>query len=374
MAGGFEDGGEVKRSLLLLALFAVAGALGSVYWRSLRPELPPPPTQVELQTLLERRDALQKRLTEVVAANGEKSLATAPRGGVMIGVPTSFTRSILDQIVTGLFGEVTLTLKNLKVHKEGEVRVNTLFGRKQTMGKYVLDVKIHEVQGILRPGKPKVVFGRDRVALSLPVRLAEGQGNADLRLRWDSQGLAAKLACGDVDVTKAVTGGVIPQDYTLAGAFKIARAGSAITLLPDFPEDLRVRIRVDPSEQAWRAVEEVVKDQRAVCEAALNKIDIKEVLGNVLGKGFNVRIPHKLIKPIRLPAGLKQSLDIQGIKLALKLKLTGLLVSEKRIWYGADIGFEKSGRLPDVSPSPSPAPAASPAAKRYPQGRPPREP
>ncbi len=323
--------------VLLLAV-----AIGVLLYLRTRPSaLPPPPTDAELQALLEKRDSLQKRLTEAVVANGEKSVAKAPRGGVMIGIPTSFTRSILEQIVTGLFDNMTLTLKNLKVHKEGQVRVKMLVA-KRTVGKYVLDVRIHQVQGILKPGKPDVVFGKNRVSVSLPVKLAEGKGNADIRLQWDSKGLAANVVCGDSDVTKAVTGGVIPQDYRLSGAFTIASAGSAITLAPDFPEPLEVRIFVDPSEQAWQAVEEVVKAQRAGCEKALEKIDIKEILGTIVGRGFNVKIPQKLIKPIRLPAGLKQSLEIQGIKLALQVKPTGLLVSDDRLWYGADIALEKT--------------------------------
>ena len=294
-------------------------------------------------------------------ANGEKSVAKAPRGGVMIGIPTSFTRSILEQVVTGLFSEMTLTLKNLKVHKEGDVRVKMLVG-KRTVGKYVLDVQIHQVQGILRPGKPDVVFGRNRVTVSLPVMLAEGKGNADIRLQWDSKGLAANIICGDVDVTKAVTGGVEPQDYRLGGAFKIASVGNAITLSPDFPEELKVRIFVDPSEQAWQAVQEVVKEQRAGCEKALEKIDIKEILGNLVGRGFNVKIPQKVIKPVRLPAGLKQSLEIQGMKLALHVKPTGLLVAGDRLWYGADIVLEpaKKAATPAVKPvAKPPAPPRS---------------
>jgi hypothetical protein len=329
----------VKRLALAVVLLLAGAAGGFIYLRTRPSELPPPPTDAELQALLEKRDALQKRLTEIIVAHGEKSVAQAPRGGVMVGIPTSFTRSILEQIVTGLFDEMTLTLKNLKVHKEGQVRVKMLVA-KRTVGKYVLDVKIHQVQGILRPGKPDVVFGKNRVNVSLPVRLAEGKGNADIRLQWDSKGLAANVVCGDTDVTKAVTGGVIPQDYRLGGAFKIASAGSAITLSPDFPEPLQVRIFVDPSEQAWQAVEAVVKDQRAGCEKALEKIDIKEILGSIVGRGFNVKIPQKVIKPIRLPAGLKQSLEIQGIKLALQVKPTGLLVSDDRLWYGADIALE----------------------------------
>jgi hypothetical protein len=343
VAGGLvarRDGsGPVKRIALLIALLLATGVGGFVYLRTRPPDLPPLPTEAELQGLLERRDALQERLSEVVVANGEKSLARAPRGGVMIGIPTSLTRSILEQVVTGLFNEVTLTLKNLKVHKAGEVRVKMVFG-KRTVGRYVLDVRIHQVQGLLRPGKPDVVFGKNRVAVSLPVKLAEGKGNADIRLQWDSRGLAANLVCGDTDVTKAVTGGVIPQDYRLGGAFKIASAGGAITLSPDFPEELKVRIFVDPSEQAWQAVQEVVKAQRAGCEAALEKIDIKEILGNLVGRGFNVKIPRKLIKPVRLPGGLKQSLEIQGVQLALQVKPTDLLVSDDRLWYGADIALE----------------------------------
>lgn len=335
----------MRRLALLIALLLAAGVAGFVFLRTRPSDLPPPPTDAELQALLDRRDALQKRLAEVVVANGEKSVAKAPRGGVMIGIPTSFTRSILEQVVTGLFDELTLTLKNLKVHKAGEVKVKMVFGKK-TVGHYVLDVQIHQVQGILRPGKPDVVFGKNRVAVSLPVKLAAGNGNADIRLKWDSKGLAANLVCGDTDVTKAVTGGVIPQDYRLGGAFKIASSGSALTLAPDFPEELQVRIFVDPSEQAWQAVEEVVKAQRAGCEAVLNKIDIKEILGGLVGRGFNVKIPQKLIKPIRLPAGLKQSLDIQGLKLALEVKPTGLLVSDDRLWYGADISLATTKGTP----------------------------
>jgi hypothetical protein len=333
----------MKRVLIGLALLLAVAAGVIAYLRSRPSPLPPPPTEAELQALLERRDALQAKLTAAILANGEKSVAKAPRGGVMIGIPTSFTRSILEQVVTGLFNEMTLTLKNLKVHKEGQVRVKMLI-KKRTVGKYVLDVQIHQVQGVLRPGKPEMAFGRNRISVGLPVKLAEGRGNADIRLQWDSKGLAANTVCGDTDVTKAVTGGVIPQDYRLTGAFKITTSGSAITLSPDFPEPLQVRIFVDPSEQAWQAVEEVVKEQRAGCEKALEKIDIKDVLGSIVGRGFNVKIPQKIIKPIRLPAGLKQSLEIQGLKLALHIKPTGLLVSDDRLWYGADIALETGAK------------------------------
>jgi len=352
----------MKRKLLTLVLLAILGVVGYLFWVSRPSALPPPPTEAELQALLAKRDELQARFNLAITAHGEKSLAHAPRGGIMIGIPTSFTRSILEQVVTGLFGEVTLTLKNLKVHKAGEVKVKAIFGKK-TVGKYVLDVQIPQVQGILRPGKPVVAFTKDRVSVTLPVRLAEGTGNADIRLQWDSKGLAANMICGDVDVTKSVTGGVIPQDYTVGGAFRIASSGDAITLTPDFPKEIEVRLFVDPSEQAWNAVEEVIKERGGTCQATLNKIDIKEILGNIVGRGFNVKIPQKLIKPVRLPAGVKQSLEIQGINLALQLKPTGLLVSSDRIWYGADLAFETAPPGKPVAPK---APPGKPVAPKAP--------
>jgi hypothetical protein len=69
-----------------------------------------------------------------------------------------------------------------------------------------------------------------------------------------------------------------------------------------------------------------------------------------------------LIKPVRLPAGIKQSLEVQGLKLALEVKPTGLLVAGDRLWYGADIGLEsvkkptKLQAAPEVKKVPSPRP------------------
>ena len=327
----------MKRALaVVLALTVVAGGvLAGLWWR--RPRRPPPPSPARLEALRARRDALQSKLREVVIAQGEKSLADAPAAGVMIGIPTSFTASVLEQVMTGLFGETTLTLRNLKVHQEGEVRAKLLLAKRR-IGTYVLDVKIGEAKGVLKPGRPDLTFGRNRVDAVLPVRLAEGRGQADLRLRWDSKGLAASVVCGDVDVSRVVSGRIVPEDYTLKGRFTIAAAGDAIVLRPSFP-DLAVRMFVDPSEETWAVVDQVVKDQRKGCEIALTKVDLKEKLSGLLGRGFNVRIPPRIFKPIRLPAGVSRSLEVQGVTLALQVKPTGVLVAKDRLWYGADLGI-----------------------------------
>jgi len=327
----------VRRVLGTLVVVAAAGLLAD---RLLH--LPtPPPTATQLESLVKQRDELNQRLRDAVAKAGEQSLARAPRAGIMVGIPVGFTRSVVTQVVTGLFGETTLTLRNLKVHKEGDVKVKMLVAKRR-VGQFVLDVLIHEVRGLLKPSAPSVDFGKDRINLALPVALAEGSGSAQLRFQWDSKGLAANLVCGDADITREVTGTVRPEDYRAAGSFGLATDGRAITLQPDFGE-LAVRIFVVPTEQAWQVVDGVVAEQKGGCRDALQKIDIKKILAKLLDKGFNVKIPKKIFKPIRLPAGVEQSLDLQGVKLDLKVRSTGLLVSGDRLWYGADLQARRVG-------------------------------
>jgi len=361
----------VKRWLVAVpvALVLLIGAIAGAWWLR-RPKLAPPPTPQRLAALKAERDALEEKLRTAVVAHGERSVMEAPKGGLMLGIPTSFTASIVEQVVTGLFNETTLVLRNLKVQKKGEVKAKMLI-RKRKLGSYSLDVTIHEARGLLRPGKPTLQFGGNRVGVVLPVRLAQGEGRADLQFGWDSKGAAANMVCGDVEVVRPVTGNVTPEDYTLGGSFDIASAGEAILLRPRFP-DLAVRLRVDPSEDAWAVVEEVVKKQRKGCEIALNKVDIKEKLSQILGRGFNVKIPQKIFKPIRLPAGVSQSLEVQGIRLALHVKPTGVLVANDRIWYGADVRLSRSAAPPSGSkPREAAKTSKAPKASQSPKAPPP---
>src|SRR5262249_40297069 len=139
-----------------------------------------------------------------------------------------------------------------------------------------------------------------------------------------------------VDVTKEVTGRVRPGHYEVKGSFALSVEGGGLTLTPEFP-DLALPLFVEPSDEAWKVVDEVVAEQRAGCRRALGSVDLKALLGRVLEKGFEVKVPRSVVRPIHLPAGLRQSLDVQGVKLDLDLRTTGLVVDEERLWYGADV-------------------------------------
>ena len=350
---------------LALGVSAAAIAVTAVVlWRVRGSALPPPPTQAAIEALRAERDAVAAKVREVIVRHGEQSLGQAPQAGIMIGIPTSVTGSIVEQVVTGLFGETTLTLRNLKVHHEGKLKAKLLV-KKRTLGEYVLDMKIHQVQGVLKPGAPTLTFGTNTIGLGLPVRLAEGQGDAELNFKWDSKG-TADLVCGDTEVSRTIGGGVVPHDYNVTGRFGISADAETLILRPRFP-DLAVRIFVDPSEEAWKLVEEVVKDRPKGCEIALGKVDVKQKISGLLGKGFNVKIPQKIFKPIRLPAGISQSLEIQGVKLDLEVKPTGVLVAGDRIWYGADLKLQ-SRKPGGPTPKPSSAPRGTPPSRPAPPG------
>ncbi len=79
-------------------------------------------------------------------------------------------------------------------------------------------------------------------------------------------------------------------------------------------------------------------------------MDIKAKLAEIVGRGFNVKIPKKLIKPVRLPAGVSESLEVQGIVLDLQLKPTGVLVASDRIWYGADLTLGRAAKPEPARP------------------------
>lgn len=325
----------MKRALLVPLLLAVAAATVLAVRQARRPTSPPPPSRAELDALVTRRAALRERLLDLTRRGDDQGLGNAPQGSIMLGLPTRFTRSVIEQVVAGLFRETTLTLRNLKVHKQGEVRARMLFSRRK-VGEYLLDVDVHEVSGRLQPGQPRLTFGKDQVGVELPVSLADGEGRGALRLVWDSKGLAANAVCGDKDITAAVTGTVVPADHLVQGKFGITAVGDTIVLRPDFGV-IKVRLVVRASEATWATVDQVIESQGSACRAALRKIDLKAILARVIGKGFDVRIPATIFQPIRLPAGVQSSLELQGVTLALQVTPTGMTVTPDRLWYAADI-------------------------------------
>jgi hypothetical protein len=308
------------------------------FWRA--------PTEEELERLRQERRVLNGRLEKRL--HEDLRLLEAKDASVIVGVPVRFAERFAGEVAESLFSEVRITLRNLEVRKTGELRGRVLVGERP-LGAYTLAVDLDEVVGILRFGKPKLRFEDDRVGVVLPVSLAEGSGRGRLRFRWDGRGVAG-VVCGDVKMSGAIMGSVVPDAYTLRGSLRLATEGPTLVARPVF-EDTEVHLGIEPSKETWQLVEKTIGEQGALCRAALRAANVPEKLRAVVQRGFAVKLPRKLFPELRLPVELEQSVDLEGRSIHVQVRPTVLSLTPKRLWYGADV------RLADV---PAPAGEAVP--------------
>jgi hypothetical protein len=281
-----------------------------------------------------RIEALQKEIPALRAEAGDlvakdPRLAGMPATGLRVGVPTTLARTIIERVAGAAVDSVTLTLKNLKVHKAGRVK------KVVTLGEYDLNVAIAQVSGVLKTGKPTVTFGGNRVALALPVTVASGSGNASIRFKWDGKNVSGAV-CGDMDVEQEVEGKVKPESYSVAGALHLTATARQILASPRFPV-IKVRLKVEPSAESWAAVQTILDAKGGMCGFVVDKVDIKGVLERLVGKGFNVRLPTEKIKPMAVPVGISPTMTVRGEPVTIAVKVSNLAITEHMIWLGADV-------------------------------------
>jgi hypothetical protein len=351
----------MKRAYWIALGLVAAGGLFFA-WLRLREVLSrgPVPTDAEIQALTEERSRLRDQFRALLAENDVLDFTSAPEGNILVGVPTRFAEDLVGQMVSGLFSEVRLRLKNIKAHHEDDVKARVLFP--QTVGHFVLDVEVREIQALLKPAKPRLRFGGDRIGIQLPVTVASGRGTGTVRFQWFGKGLAGAV-CGDMDVSPDVSSDVKPATYTVSGEFQLAAQGDTLVAQPRFG-DVVLKIVLRPTEQTWQTlaatVEDMKEDKNGVCRMAIKKIDVRSIVQKIIDKGFAVKLPPKLFKPITLPATVEQSVGIQGRTVTLGARPLDLRVTPVMLWYGVALGAVVEAPLASPAPSPSPRPSPSP--------------
>lgn len=298
----------------------------------------PGAAETRIRALQAERDVLRARM-EALAAKDARA-AGIPAGDVVVGVPPVFIRSVAERVLAGAVDRVTLTLRGLSVHKSDVVK------KLVTLGTFEVDVAIDEVRGTLEPGVPKLSFGGDRITAVVPVRIASGTGEARVHLKWDGRNLAG-VVCGDLDVTLPVTGTVVPETYTVSGSVVLSVEGKELVATPRFPP-LSVKLRVKPSAASWAAVQSILDAKRGVCGFVLDRVNVKGRIEELVGHGFDVTLPTERLKPMRLPAGIEESVTLGGRRVSLQVRPGGLTLRPEMLWFGA--GIQVTG------PRPSPAP------------------
>ncbi len=286
-----------------------------------------------IASLQKARDELRARFLALSAK--DPAVASAPDAEVLVGVPEGVAADVLGRIATRLVRQVEVVLRDLEVHKAGELQTK---GFVKTPGRYRIDLSIHEVIGVLEPGAPKLDFRGDRVGIALPVKVARGEGRATLRFAWDSRGIAG-LACGDFRARIPVSGRIVPRTYPVSGAFALELVDGALVATPSFP-DLEVNIQVEPSADTWREVDRVLSERSFQCRAALKLVDVPALLRRRLERGFEVKVPARIFKPLRLPAALRREVTVAGRTHVVLTAPRELALTPKVVWLGADVKGE----------------------------------
>jgi hypothetical protein len=297
----------------------------------------PSPEQIrawdgELARLQAEQDSLRARSAELIAK--DPRILGLPPGDVVVAVPTDFVRSVIGILFRDVANRVTLSLKGIKAHAAKKIK------KVVTIGEFVVDVDITEVLGKLEPGEPDITFGGDSISLSLPVRVAEGHGEALIHFVWNGKNIA-DLTCGDLDITQKVTGNVIPADYTISGSMVLQKQGRRVISSPHFPET-RLRLRVKPSKESWDAIHAILEEKKGVCGWVLDKVNVPKILTNLTEeKGFNVKLPLNKIKPVVIPAGIRDSVTVGGRTLAIAAQTNTIRIDPDAFWYSATVRVEK---------------------------------
>ena len=282
----------------------------------------------ELQRLQVEQDSLRVKAAAIVAS--DPRIQALPKGAVVIGVPTAFLERVIERLFNDVVSNVTLRLSGIKAHVAKPVK------KVVTVGEFVLDVDSIAVVGRLQPHPPKLTFTGNRVSMSLPVEVVQGNGGATLHFVWDGKNVA-DLTCGDMDVTQKVTGSVIPTRYLVTGSLRFALNGNHVIGTLAFPET-RLNIRVSPSKASWAAIDSILAEKHGACGWVLDKVDVRGLLANIVQtKGFNVKLPLDKIKPFRIPAGVSDSVKVGDRKLALSVQTNLIRIDPEAIWYSADL-------------------------------------
>jgi hypothetical protein len=320
-----RSGNGLALALLLSSLLAGCGREDAAT---------PEQMQAKLQALDQEIPALRAKLGEAVAK--DRRMRGMPQDGVRVGVPTALARTLIQRVVAGFVDSVTLRLSNIGVHTGGKIK------KVVTIGEYDLNVKIKEVSGRLKTGKPDVKFGGNTVSLALPVQVASGSGTANIDFVWDGKNVSGAV-CGDMKINENVGGSVKPSQYPVSGALLLTTTTQQILASPKFPV-IKVKLVVEPDAASWAVVQGILDSKGGVCGFVIDKVDIKGVLEGLLGKGFDVTLPTEKLKPMAVPVGIAPTMTVRGETVKIEVKVGHLAITEDMIWLGADVALVEGAK------------------------------
>jgi hypothetical protein len=291
---------------------------------------------------LRRRYAVLRDSVDALA-HGDTLVTTiaADTGDVAVGIRPELVNLLLQRASASYLDRVDLRLQlEEEVEESEEVKVKALFAKVKA-GRWRVNVTIHRVEGVLAARDPTIgVAGENRLRVTVPVRLESGHGNATIRFAWDASGVAS-AACRDFTKQLDVEGNVVPREYRVVGDFVLESEGQSIVARPQF-EQQKVRISVAPSPETWAQLRSTLAslDDFGKCGIGMEFISadkIIRILNGVVTKGFNVKLPTKLIPTLELPAGVSEEVEVGDRRLRVIAAPNVLRVTPQAFWYSARV-------------------------------------
>lgn len=298
--------------------------------------------------LREEYQRLRARFESLVADEPLLKQTESIKGDMVLAVPEELVRTVAQDAAQRYFDRVALDLQGIEVTESGEVNADTFLGRVNA-GRWTLHVNLLHVRGLLRARSPRIELKEgNEVGLSLSALLEEGQGTAAVRFRWKSRGVA-KVVCRSFEARQEVSGRVKPDEYPVQGSFLLAAATEALVATPRFDPAFRVKVELSP--ESWARVRAALESQDDItrCGLALDPDKLFAQIRELVGKGFVVRLPRKLLRTVTLPAGIEQSVEVQGRRVALAVNQDVVRITPEGLWYSIGISARIAGAAPGAA-------------------------
>jgi hypothetical protein len=182
--------------------------------------------------------------------------------------------------------------------------------------------------------------GPDLVDVELPVEVQETEGDAVVRLGWDSAGLAS-VVCKDFELTREIRGRVLAQRHLVSGALRLHNTGESLTATPVFPER-RIRLKLDLTARSWGVVEAALRSQdtSGKCGTRMDPDKGRVRLRALAARGIKVRLPDSIFRAVRLPARLRKSVQVSQRSVGLRLKAESLRIETATLWSSVSVRVE----------------------------------
>ena len=282
-------------------------------------------------------DRLRERLEKATATEPLVASALADRGQVVLAIRSGLIEELAGNVARRYLDRVTVDLSDVEGHSSGVLHRRTLLGRVK-LGDWSVSVDLGNLSGHLRAGSPRVSLrGPDLVDVELPVDVQEAEGDAMVRLGWDSAGLA-NVVCKDFELVREIRGRVLAQRLLVSGALRLQNTGESLTATPVFPER-RIRLELDLTAHSWGVVEAALRSQdtSGKCGVLMNPDKGLVRLRALAARGIRVRLPDSIFRAVSLPARLRKSVRVSQRTVQLQLTAESLRIETATLWSSVSV-------------------------------------